>query len=1104
MFQEIKDLITLLWGEKDKNKARDIAINLSNQLLLVMGTPENRLKKLKDIYNAALPISYFNNQKIESWFEKHPYFNGPIALKLYDDKGSAFESSFFHLSDTATKARIAATTLLGNNWEDSEIYELPKYKIGIDFFLNFDSNSLLMVVSKRGNVRVVEFSERLTKTQEEIIRKLSNSKGVLAFEGIDFKIGNQLPREPQKTIHEILWKELQVSEVNKNFYDGISKHFITLSKFLTSSNHLSDKDAQLFSLRLIGRLLFIWFLNKMKLVNEKIDYFNLSTSDSTKYYLDKIKPLFFEVLNKPFDERDFTDKLTPFLNGGLFEIHSNDFSNLKLIFPTDFFQSLYEHFNKFNFTVDESTTEYEQIAIDPEMLGRVFENLLASIVPETSNLANERKNKGAFYTPREVVSFMCKESLKDYLLKGLNDKSLENGIARLVDLNDARFLELKSTGLANLWGVRSKDIVPKIIELLNEMRIFDPACGSGAFPIGMLQIISRTYERLNAIYDSKLMKHVFGSNKSNENLYESKLFIIKNNLYGSDIEPMAIEFTRLRCWLSLIVEEKSNIKPLPNLDFNFVCSNSLVQLKTNLLDFGNNETYEKEITNLRDLYFKTHKQKDKKTLRSKFTELYKIHNKSDWISERSKQLASWNPFDFDKPSTFFDSKIMFNVDKFDIVIGNPPYIQIQYMEKDEKKLYESLAYESFSKTGDIYCLFYELGINILKPNGTLSFITSNKWMKTGYGINLRRYIINNATPLKLIDFAAKPVFDSVTVDVNIIIMSREKKDVPCKVVNIEETNQTLKEFFDRKAILVNFPLNGDPWNINNKLDLLIKNKIENKGIRLGKLQIKINYGLKTSLNAAFVIDEETRFKLIKEDPKSNEIIKPLVRGKDVKRFAFNNSKMYLILTHNGYVNNQGKYVSPVNIEYFPAIKKHLDCFYTKLEKREDKGYTPYNLRDCAYLEDFSKNKIIWAELARTGNSFFLDKLGFYPLAGVFFLINHDTQILNEFLLAVLNNPAILFYHEQVYSKLDVTGWQWKKEPIEKIPVPIPNLDKQNEIVNLVKLLENAKDLEKIHLISKIDILIYKIFDFSKDEVKYIFDKLGVFNKNEIDYVLLHY
>ena len=1111
MFHNIKGLISTLWVEKDKGKARDVAINLSNQLLFVMGAPVKKIKSLKDIYNAALPPSYFNNQKIESWFEPHPYFNGPVALKLYDDKQSAFESSFFHLSETATKSKIAATTLLGINWEDLEIYELPKYKVGIDFFLNFESNSLLMVISKRGNVRVVEFSERLTNTQEEILRNLSDSSGVLAFDGIDLKTGKQLTKEPQNTIHEILWKELQVSEVNKNFYSGISHHFNILSEFLTLKNQISEKDAQLFSLRLIGRLLFSWFLKKMKLINEKFDYFNIDNSDSTEYYQNKIKPLFFEVLNKSIDERHFIDKSTPFLNGGLFEIHSNDFIDLKIIYPVDFFQSLYDHFNKFNFTVDESTPEYEQIAIDPEMLGRVFENLLASIVPETSNLANERSNKGAFYTPREVVSFMCKESLKEYLLNGLKDKSLENGISKLIDLNDARFIELKSTGLANLWGVRSKDIVPKIIEFLNDIKVFDPACGSGAFPIGMLHIISRTYERLNARYDSNLIKHVFGSNKSNENLYESKLFIIKNNLFGSDIEPMAIEFTRLRSWLSLIVEEKSSIKPLPNLDFNFVCSNSLVQLKDTLLDFGNNDAYEKENKNLRDMYFKTHKQKDKKSLRSKYSELYKIHNQSDWISDRSKQLASWNPFDIDNPSSFFDSEVMFNIDKFDIVIGNPPYIQLQYMEKEVKKLYESLSYDTFSKTGDIYCLFYEFGLKILKSSGSLCFITSNKWMKAGYGEKLRQYLLNNSTPLKLIDFSAKQVFDSVTVDVNIILLSSKKTDIHCRVVNIEETKEKLEEFFERKAMLIRFPRNGEPWNINNGFDLAIKKKIDTIGIKIGNLNVKISYGVKTGLNDAFVIDKSTKNKLISKQKNSLDLIKPLVRGRDIKRYECEFLDLYLITTFPAL---------NLSIDDYGAIKEHLLSFgkdrleqsgksiyvsgkKTKARKKTSNKW--FETQDqISYYKEFNQPKIIWAELARSGNSFFYDKKGLYPLAGVFSLIINDTSIMYEYLLAVLNNPAVLFYHEQVYSKLDVTGWQWKKDPIEKIPIPIPSLEKQNEIRKFINLLETSNDVERSVLISKIDILIFQLFNFSKEEIKYIYEKLGVFNKIEIEYVLSHY
>jgi type I restriction-modification system DNA methylase subunit len=1035
MLQNIKDLVSTLWFEKDKKKARDIGINLANQLLLLMGAPEKKIKLLKDIYNAALPPSYFNNQKIESWFEPHPFFNGPVALKLYDDKNSAFESSFFHLSETATKARIAATTLLGINWEDLEIYELPKYKIGIDFFLNFESNSLLLVISRKGNVRVIEFSERLTHTQEEILQKLSESKGVLAFEGFDLKTGQLLPREPQKTIHEILWKELQVNEVNKKFYTGIADHFDQLTKSLLITKQIKEKkDAQLFSSRLIGRLLFIWFLKKVNLVNNKMNYFDLENKNSTDYYEMKLKPLFFEVLNTPIEERKFIDIKTPFLNGGLFEPYSNDFYSQKIFFLDDFFPKLYSHLNEFNFTVDESTPEYEQIAIDPEMLGRVFENLLASIVPETADAANERKNKGAFYTPREIVSFMCKESLKEYLKSKLNEESLFEGINKLIDLNDANFVELKSTGLANLWGIRSKDVVPKIIHLLNEIKIFDPACGSGAFPIGMLQLISRSYDRLGAKYDISENKHVLGLNKGNFSRYYSKLSIIKNNLFGSDIEPMAIEIARLRCWLSLIIEEKSNVHPLPNLDFNFVCSNTLIKLNKQYDIFGGME-FEEKLRELTKKYYLTHSKLEKNKIKKVFAQQYSVNFENQILSDTRNQLLTWNPFDISKPADFFDSLLMFSINEFDIVIANPPYIHFETIKEVSYKLYKPLGYYTYEPRGDIYTLFYELGIQLLRQNGVLCYITSNKWMRAEYGNKLRKYILDHSTPLKLIDLGAG-IFDAAAVDTNILLLTKTKieKATLALAYNNNSIN-TLGDNFISNAIQIKFDKNK-PWAILNPIEQSIQNKIERNGVLLGEMsEIQINMGLKTGLNEAFVVDEETKNKILEgcetnqEKDRTKLLIKPILRGKDISRYSYKWSGLFIILTHNGYTNSKGTYIPPINIENYHSIKKHLDKFKNDLSKRLDKGDTIYNLRDCSFLDVFKKDKIFWSDISTEPS--------FVKVSEEYLILNTAYMItgFSNWLIDYLNSDIVSWYFPKISSTLGNEGNRYFKQFVERIPIP---------------------------------------------------------------------
>ncbi len=1050
MFQKIKDLIKLLWVEKDKNKARDIAINLSNKLLLVMGAPEAKIKNLKDIYNSALPPSYFSNQKIESWFEKHPFFNGPLALKLYDDKSSPFESSFFHLSDTATKARIAATTLLGINWEDLEIYELPKYKVGIDFFLNFDSNSLLMVVSKRGNVRVIEFSERLTHTQVEILAKLSESKGLLAFDGIDIKTGVRIPREPQKTIHELLWRELQVNEVNKKFYVGIADHFDQLTKYLLDSKQFKDKkDAQLFSSRLIGRLLFIWFLRKMDLINDDIQYFNLENKLSTDYYESKLKPLFFEVLNTPKEERKFKDFKTPFLNGGLFEAHPNDCYDLKVAFPEHFFTSLYNHLYSFNFTVDESTPEYEQVAIDPEMLGRVFENLLASIVPETSGAANDRNNKGAFYTPRDVVSFMCKESLKELIKSKLNDESLDDGITKLIDFNDANFLELKSTGLANLWGVRSKDIVPKTIEILNDISIFDPACGSGAFPIGMLQLITRTFERLNAKYDNNLKKHIYSVGKSFINRYETKLFIIRNNLYGSDIEPMAIEISRLRCWLSIIVEEKSNVQPLPNLEFNFICSNSLVKLQDDVDIFE--DQFIEGFKELRNEYFDIHSKKRKIDLRKDFEKLYANHFLEKGLTSKANKLKTWNPFDISKPADFFDVEIMFNIKEFDILIANPPYIHLESIREISKNIYQPLNYKTYEARGDIYTLFYELGIELLKNKGILCFITSNKWLRADYGRNLRNYLLDYTQPILLLDLGSG-VFESATVDTNILLSKKSNYSNPIKTKKIDKSTLREKLFqITNSTVEVKFQ-KDDQWLILDKLQYQIMKKLSKYGHKITTIDnIKINRGIITGLNEVFIIDGETRKKIINESKNKEEkelcekLIQPILRGRDFTDSSYNWNGDYIILAYFGSHKWLESKANPI----FKYLFKHKE----KLEKRAQCRYLPsgitrrkngnnessfdgmhhwLELDNCPtldFVESFYQPKIYWSDIS--------NEVNFIEVKEKFFINNTAYMITGapDWLFQYLNSNLVKWYLKTIATDLGSGGFRLFKQFVELIPVP---------------------------------------------------------------------
>src|SRR5699024_1892338 len=289
-------------------------------------------------------------------------------------RDSIIESNFYWFSENATKQKISAATQFVPNWEDSNLTRDSNYKIGIDFFLTHDQKKVLIVVTNNQNLRVLELTDELSNTQKQIF---NNSLFNIPEE--KFADNN---RETKRILHDYIWNALQLKEVNNKFYKGIVQHFETLTNAMINLNDKSEDDAKQFSSRLIGRLLFVWFLRKMDIVNNRFSYFDTERRSSTEYYREELKILLFEILNAPIENRKTLDTETPYLNGGLFEVKENDYFYQELIFPEDYFKSLYNHFDEFNFTTDESSADYELIAVDPEMLGQVFESLLDSQLNE--------------------------------------------------------------------------------------------------------------------------------------------------------------------------------------------------------------------------------------------------------------------------------------------------------------------------------------------------------------------------------------------------------------------------------------------------------------------------------------------------------------------------------------------------------------------------------------------------------------------------------------------------------------------------------------------------------------------------------------------------
>ena len=941
-------------------------------------------------------------------------------------------------------------------------------------------------------------------------------------------------KESKQTLNDIT-EAFSVETLTKQFYKDLFEWYqwaveptsnITFPNNTTTEDDDRD-DIETKIIRMITRIMFVWFIKQKNLVPDRIfdinflsiilkDFDPYSTSIGN-YYNAILQNLFFGTLNRAIkDEDGNTRKFAtsskrdiktlyryaemfsiskqeviemfaeiPFLNGGLFECldktryidgveqcyNFDGFSRNELRFadgrykhravvPNNLFfepeKGLISILNRYNFTIEENSPEEQQVALDPELLGKVFENLLGAYNPETKETA--RNQSGSFYTPREIVNYMVDESLIAYL--GDND------FIRSLFRNDFSFEKSKI------------EEYKKLAEKIKTVKILDPACGSGAFPMGLLNRMVEILERISP----------------NEDSYNLKLSVIENCLYGSDIQSIAAQITKLRFFISLICDcEKDASKPnfgiptLPNLETKFVSANSLVAKKKkpaqgNLFENPEIEPTKKELAEIRHKHFSAksastkHRLREKdQVVREKLARL--LSDDDNFAPEDAKQLAAWNPYDQNAVSPFFDPEWMFGVvDGFDIVIGNPPYIQLQNNGGELAQLYEGGGYSTFARTGDIYCLFYERGWQLLKKNGHLCYITSNKWMRAGYGEKTRDFFVNKTNPLLLIDFAGVKIFESATVDTNILLFSRSNNQhkTTCAITNKQNKDsvKNLSDFVRQQDIICDFST-SDSWVILSPIEQSIKKKIEAVGTPLRDWDIQINYGIKTGCNEAFIISTEKRKEILDdcqtedERKRTAELIRPILRGRDIKRYGYVDNGLFLINTHNGIKNKLPR----IDINDYPAVKVHLDQYWDRISTRADKGDTPYNLRNCAYWEDFSKPKIMYSEIVRSPQ-FYLDEQGkFFPEATTFILIGEHLR----YLYNIFHSKVFTYFFKHFYAGggLGEDGYRYKKVFFEKLPIPkmigTPNqqvIESANENINI----------EKNCLL---------LFNFSEDEIQEI-------------------
>lgn len=662
----------------------------------------------------------------------------PKTLKQDNDK----KICFYAFEVKSIKAKMALHTeikkiflntlfdaILAVFYEDSNP---AQFRLSLITF-GFDPQKAKRTVSNLKRQSFVLGENTNTRSAQEHLQRLHSVKSIEDLENI-------FAREP----------------ISTDFFKEIIKSFTDFAGSITFPTPQDDDHTRQFVLRMFSRILFCKFLEKKGVISLEI----WDTRLSENYYHDVLKPLFFQTLNTQKDKRNYDlidakiQKLLqdiPYLNGGLFDPQPDDYAQVAHIntlkIPNDLFKQFFEILDRYHFAIDESTPIDQEVGLDPEMLGMVFENLLSVLFTDNKvdKLNSLRKKTGSYYTPREIVSYMVKSSILEHL-KGKTN----------LDEN-----KLKALVFDYFHEFKHEEIL-KIMSSLQDFKVLDPACGSGAFPMGMLQEICSILEVLDPHAQAfiTLQSPKFKEeNKDKDPTYIRKLSILQNNIYGVDIQPMAIEISRLRCFLSLVCEEdKEYIAPLPNLEFKFVTANSLASPSLLL----NYDGYHKDLQNLQEVrikYFLNSDQIIKNDLKEKFQKIRKkILDRTINISD-DQVLADYDPFNQQSVANFFDSEYMFGFSQFDCIIGNPPYRDYRKIDKKTKEVLNKMSHiYKEGKKSSIFVYFIERAKQFVKENGSIIFINPISYICKPTDFPLRNFIDNHLQIKTIIDVSNLKIF----------------------------------------------------------------------------------------------------------------------------------------------------------------------------------------------------------------------------------------------------------------------------------------------------------------------------------------------------------
>ncbi|MCH7903490.1 MAG: putative DNA binding domain-containing protein [Armatimonadetes bacterium] len=801
----------------------------------------------------------------------------------------------------------------------------------------------------------------------------------------------------------------------------------------------------LFLQRITNRLLFLAFLQKkrwLEVDGHKPDYlFHLydrwKADPQGRTFFQVLRVLFFNVLNEPDDAKRATVEPIvgngPYLNGGLFheEAHEDESkwdSDGLAIPPDELFEDLLGEkglFRQYNFTAIENYDETDQdVAVDPEMLGKIFEELVT-----------DRHDGGSYYTPRPIVAFMCQEALRGYLeTEGFeNDATL-----RLVAEREPA-------------GFDPKDFRP-LLQALARVRVVDPACGSGAYLVGMLHEIITLIEAL---------EHRFEPLEPHDE-YQRKLNIIKNSIYGVDLKDFAVNIARLRMWLSLAVEFRGkNPPPLPNLDFKIETGDALLGPSPEAigqLALGDDKL--EEITKKKAQFMKADPE-DQDALESEIREMID-KAKSDMPNVGGEKPFYWLA-EFCEVFETGDA----NRDGFDIVIANPPYVR-QELIKDIKPYLKSVYGEFYSGTADLYTYFYCRAVQLLRTGGMLSFISSNKWFKAVYGEELRGFLASQTSIRSITNFGDLPVFTATAYPM-IFVARKESIEVQSTILTLVRTLDPpypdVKALVEMEGFLLpTDAIQGSVWRLADKESLSKLRRMEQVGIPLGKyVKGNIYRGILTGYNKAFMIDDARRDQLIASDPKSADLIRPLAFGKDIRRWVVSREDQWVLFIpwhcpwqHEKSISGASKGAEKEFAKTYPAVYKYLKSHRAGLEARNQAEtgirYEWYALQrwGAEYYREFDKPRIVFPDIAKEA------RFAFAPPG----LMINDTSFMivleDLYLVGITNSLLFLSLVDIFVPQIQNGFYRFKRAYLEPIPVPKAGEKDRKAISDLVQKCLDAK------------------------------------------------